>query len=589
MILVGIIPGPREPKRTINSFLAPLVKDLEAAWSNGLTIATQQGRSITVRLAVSCVACDIPASRKVCGFLGHNAALGCNKCLKRFPRSGQVVDYSGYDRDSWAYRNVHLHRQQCRDVLKATTKSAMRKAESAVGLRYTCLLDLIYFDPVHFTIVDVMHNLFLGTGKHIFKLWLSLELLSKLDLANIESRIGNFSVPGSVGRLPSNISSNHGGFTANQWQSWIVLYSPVVLKGILDKQHYNCWLLFVRACSLLCGRIITYTEIDTADLLLLNFCKKVEQLYGRENCTPNLHLHLHLKQCLLDYGPSHAFWLYSFERYNGLLGSYHTNKKSIEIQIMRKFVDNQRLTGLKYLAKSEFLSVLPNTQNPFSIGIENLVSDDNAFLALVNMSTMPLPSSSFSCHNNNFVKTLPPFYEDVFSYTLQTFLASLYSQLYPDHIVETVSPFFVRCGRTIRCGQLIGSVMNRSSANSSAVITAFWPSRDQDLNHSGAGMKVGIVQYFLKHQVTLCNADNGKKKCEHVMAYVKWKERHAHEDWFGISAKVCINTDEPSCMFSFIPVHRIHSVCVHSVLDVEITDRTEEVFVAVPIPVKYCL
>ena len=238
------------------------------------------------------------------------------------------------------------HRQQCRDVLKATTKSAMRKAESAVGLRYTCLLDLIYFDPVRFTIVDVMHNLFLGTGKHILKLWLSLELLSKLDLAKIESRIGNFSVPGSVGRLPSNISSNHGGFTANQWQSWIVLYSPVVLKGILDKQHYNCWLLFVRACSPLCGRIITYTEIDTADLLLLNFCKKVEQLYGRENCTPNLHLHLHLKQCLLDYGPSHAFWLYSFERYNGLLGSYHTNKKSIEIQIMRKFVDNQRLTGL---------------------------------------------------------------------------------------------------------------------------------------------------------------------------------------------------------------------------------------------------
>ena len=119
VILVGIIPGPREPKRTINSFLAPLVKDLEAAWSNGLTIATQQGQSITVRLAVSCVACDIPASRKVCGFLGHNAALGCNKCLKRFPRSGQVVDYSGYDRDSWAYRNVHLHRQQCRDVLKA--------------------------------------------------------------------------------------------------------------------------------------------------------------------------------------------------------------------------------------------------------------------------------------------------------------------------------------------------------------------------------------------------------------------------------------------------------------------------------------
>ncbi len=34
---------------------------------------------------LSCVSCDIPASRKVCGFLGHNAKL-------------DKTDFSGYDR-----------------------------------------------------------------------------------------------------------------------------------------------------------------------------------------------------------------------------------------------------------------------------------------------------------------------------------------------------------------------------------------------------------------------------------------------------------------------------------------------------------
>ena len=193
----------------------------------------------------------------------------------------------------------------------------------------------------------------------MFKLWLSMELLTKENLQEIERRISSFTVPNSLGRLPINISSNHGGYTSSQWQSWITLYSPVVLKGILPNAHYQCWLLFVRACSILSGRIIKDGEVTTADLLLLNFCKKFELLYGKDNCTPNLHLHLHIKHCLLDYGPSHAFRCYSFERYNGMLGSYHTNKKSVESQIMRKFVNNQLLQSAKVLANSR-LSILPS-------------------------------------------------------------------------------------------------------------------------------------------------------------------------------------------------------------------------------------
>ena len=34
--------------------------------------------------------------------------------------------------------------------------------------------------------------------------------------------------------------------------------------------------------------------------------------------TPNKHLHLHLKECVENYGCVYGFWLFSFERYNGL-------------------------------------------------------------------------------------------------------------------------------------------------------------------------------------------------------------------------------------------------------------------------------
>ena len=60
-----------------------------------------------------------------------------------------------------------------------------------------------------------------------------------------------------------------------------------------------------------------------------------EQSYGKELVTPNIHLHIHLKKCFLDYCQLYAFWCFSFKTYNGILGSYHTNKREIECQFMR--------------------------------------------------------------------------------------------------------------------------------------------------------------------------------------------------------------------------------------------------------------
>ena len=76
VILVGVMPGPKESSLNINSYLSPLVEELNLFWRGVLIPIERQGvtLNINVRLALSCVACDIPASRKVSG---HNARLGC--------------------------------------------------------------------------------------------------------------------------------------------------------------------------------------------------------------------------------------------------------------------------------------------------------------------------------------------------------------------------------------------------------------------------------------------------------------------------------------------------------------------------------
>ena len=88
-----------------------------------------------------------------------------------------------------------------------------------------------------FTVIDPMHNLFLGTAKSMFKLWIEQNLLSKQDIQTMESRIKEFDVGTGLGRLPHKMSANYGCYTASQWKNWTLVYSLFVLNGLLPEEH----------------------------------------------------------------------------------------------------------------------------------------------------------------------------------------------------------------------------------------------------------------------------------------------------------------------------------------------------------------
>ena len=53
---------------------------------------------------------------------------------------------------------------------------------------------------------------------------------------------------------------------------------------------------------------------------LLKVDQLIEEHYGQQLITSNIHLFLHITECCRDYGPLYAFWCYLFERMNGILG-----------------------------------------------------------------------------------------------------------------------------------------------------------------------------------------------------------------------------------------------------------------------------
>ena len=114
-------------------------------------------------------------------------------------------------------------------------------------------------------------------------------------------------------------------------------FSIPSLFRLLSSDQLECWRHYVLACRLLCQRPILLSQLTLADALLLQFCKRFELVYGKNHVTPNMHMHCHLKEVLLDYGPVYGFWLFSFERMNGVLEHQPSNHQYIEIQLMSRF------------------------------------------------------------------------------------------------------------------------------------------------------------------------------------------------------------------------------------------------------------
>ena len=144
-----------------------------------------------------------------------------------------------------------------------------------------------------------------------------------------------------------------------------------------------------------------------------------------------------------------------------------------------------------------------------------------------------------------FVQCLPPAKEKFLSSNLLNCLKCIYEQLYSASTVIYAPPFYTCYGRVTLYGDVIGSVLKRVSSQLSSVVMAYWPRYGSDIiviDYSR--MNVGIVQFFMKHTVTL-KSNETISKFDHVFAFVVWKNVHEDVGYFGISTNVCVNDCEP--------------------------------------------
>ena len=183
-------------------------------------------------------------------------------------------------------------------------------------------------------VIDPMHNLFLGLAKHFFKRILIGEgILSGDKLSIVQKRIDAMRVPADIGRIPQKIESSFHGFTADQYKNWTVHYSIFVYMVLYRQMYLNVGDISFWQPEFSVGQAYNWKTSQW----------QMPSCFDIETITPNMHMSCHLRECLLDYGPTNHFWLFAFERFNGILGQLPNNNRSIEVQMMKRFLSDTEI------------------------------------------------------------------------------------------------------------------------------------------------------------------------------------------------------------------------------------------------------
>ena len=583
VLLLGILPALSKEPSNLNSFLKPVVEELKE-FHRGLQMKVSTGSSVLVTTRIICTASDIPATRKLCGFLGHSAFLGCSKCLKYFStmtfNNKKKRNYSGFQRDQWTQRTNDSHRANIVKITSAPSKSVREKLEKQYGSRYTALLDLPYFDPVIHHVVDPMHNLFLGTAKMIFKLWLDCDLLRFNNLRKIDELIASLPISSELGRIPTTISSNFGNFTAAEWKNWTLVYSLYCLNGLLPKPHLLCWQTFVLACNRLCQPLLYPEDIHQADLLLMKFCRTVEELYGEGVVTPNMHMHGHLAECIRQYGPMASFWLFSFERFNGLLGMFTNNKRNIEVQLMRKFlaICHSNNPEVDSDCHSDLLAELEDVNTIRFMEDESkgmLMVSQEAYEAskksLLNISWETIVKNIDDIHLPKRSALISLDKEDL------TFLISVYAVLFPKHAITLdLLPSVCKKFSFVDFGpERFRSKSHKKNSNS--FILASWANSDGTINSGSYILYPGRIRHFLYHTFATVNPP---ESFGITLAVVEWYNSTSRSNKFYLPPLVEFSTDRsiPGGPATFLPIQRIaHLLAVNVNHSISPSNTSEKV------------
>jgi hypothetical protein len=406
ILLCGIIPGPASPK-DIHSFLFPLVEELKELEEGVPNVDDGSTKSQFTLNAYLCFCSgDLPAIAKVMGISGHNSYDYCRFCTitgiyknhvycpLRTPHGWEPVQQrfqlNPNDitlRTDEEYRNAAEHLSQQYNPVNDKTEYGLRHLSPLFQLKSISF-------PQSFP-NDLMHNIFENVIRTLHKVWTNKYFPDGDDRNSdlvipeaIWKRMGKDMessrklIPRSYGRAPRDIYKYFGSFKAEEWCSFLLYYSPILLVDVLPRDIYEHYMKLVVAIELAIDYEVTFEDIAEVKRLLHEFVLGYERLYYRYEearislCLPTVHLLLHLGESLENCGPAWVYWQFCCERVCGMLKPKCKNRSGANRNLSIRIIRGEQLNHLPFV--SDFTE--PSQQRPMPHFVASIETGEYGFL-----------------------------------------------------------------------------------------------------------------------------------------------------------------------------------------------------------------
>ena len=175
--------------------------------------------------------------------------------------------------------------------------------------------------------IDYMHAVLEGAFKALLKHWFDSKYHGKVyslrkHIPEIDKATFRIKPPKDIPRSPRSLTLL-SFWKASEYHAWLFYCLPI-LTQYLPAEYMHHLSLLVSSIFVLLSDEIHKTELDVIEEMLCTFHQLIPVLYSPLLCTANMHLLIHLVQCVRLWGPLWIYSMFAFENVNGHLRlAYH--------------------------------------------------------------------------------------------------------------------------------------------------------------------------------------------------------------------------------------------------------------------------
>lgn len=341
ILLLGLYYGPNDID--FLSYFKPLVQEM-LDYKDGFKMCVNN-KVYTFLPLITYAAVDIPAKcklQKTSFVTGKNACSFCH-------HAGVPVKNRNNNKTTIRYLSTVIQPRERNHIetLKIMMDFDANGPQLGInGLSVMC--GFKNFDLIKSFGIDYLHNSLKGVFNLLLDLWYSTTYhkepfhFTRAQQNVIDERIINFKSPSEITRKTRSIIKYRKDLKANELRSLLLYFLPVAAKNVQKKDYYDHFMLLSTSIYTLLNIKITPNDLITTQNKLREFVNKFEKLYGAVHVTMNIHLLLHMVQCVIDVGPLWTQSMFALEANNGVLAKYVTGTRKVLHQIAQKYTLSQK-------------------------------------------------------------------------------------------------------------------------------------------------------------------------------------------------------------------------------------------------------